>query len=249
MDNGLVVNGEQFSLFQNVLLKLLQDIFSDDILSFSFLSDTWVLICDPRPLERAGFITSIDIRCDPGPISQPEGSSVPFSQDPAKFIIVVTFWLSVNCRPRSLIHFIPSAYLLFFVDKADNMHSWATWIPRKTRMLYTKQYPSDVWVCYVYGTKFVISERLPRGNFGYSARLFDFNQLALRRHRKSDSETAEAPVGFRTSNALPDVDASLPFRSQSIILDDAHDQCTVLCSEDHIIIVGSECREYRLLVL
>lgn len=219
-------------------------------------------------MDEVGFITGIDIRADPGPMSPTEDTAIPFSQDPADFIIILTFWLFMTGNRRSLIHAIPSRHLLSLVNAEEDLYVWTDWLPKKTRLLYTKQSPSDIWVCYVYGTKFILSERLPRGQSGYSARLFNFNQLALRRERGQDSETRETPKGLKTSAALRDVDASLPFSSHSFVLEDAHDHCFALCSEDHILIVDvsfmifgkfsqltqdtpnlqSNCREYRVLV-
>ncbi|KDR85356.1 hypothetical protein GALMADRAFT_108380 [Galerina marginata CBS 339.88] len=192
----------------------------------------------PELAENA-FLADIDIRSDPGSLSHPN-STVPFLQDAKQFLIVTSIWIVVDGVTKSLVHFIPFSHLLSLVESEDAPHALPSdgWISSKTRLLLPGLYPSDTWVCYVHGMKFVISEPHPSGKSGYSARLFNFNQLAFRNAK-------EAPTRVDTSATLlgegesfcEDVTTCLPFWSQTIALDDCHEHCTVLCNEDHIIVV------------
>ncbi|KAF4623257.1 hypothetical protein D9613_002126 [Agrocybe pediades] len=200
------------------------------------------------------YITDIDIRCDPG--SSSKNDAVPFSQDLTEFIIVVNLWLFA--QDECYTHFIPSSLIMKLIEgpypKGHESFPWSLWAPLNTRLLSPLEYPSDVWVCYVNGTKVVMSEPTIFGKHGYSLRVYDFNWRPMLRGAKSKG--VEAPDGIDTSATVIDggaafectVVTSLPFWSRAIDLEDVHDHCDVLCSEDQIIVVDAECREYRVLV-
>ncbi|KAF8973551.1 hypothetical protein BDZ97DRAFT_1775683 [Flammula alnicola] len=207
------------------------------------------------PLDEDSWVHSFEIRADPGFLSG-ENTTVSFSRDAEYFILVLTISLTVGHVDKNLIHFVPSTHLLSVLEDADDFHDWESWIPGDTRMQMTSRLePSNVWVCYVYGTKFVTAEPALGGKCGLSVRLYDFNDLALRRDAQRSDES-EAHGFIETSSSIiaagnpfyQDIITDLPYWSNVLHLEDAHGHCKVMCSEDNIVIVDVECREYRVLV-
>lgn len=210
----------------------------------------YVYIFEYPELHHGVFSSDIEIRSDPGTRSQVD-ATVPFSGDPVDFLLTISLWLVVNGVPRCLIHFIPSSYLMSCIDSLAQSHAkdgaffWSDWGPGKTRMLFPNQNPSEVWVCYISGTKFTISEPVSEGQCGYSVRLYDFNPLALGKDAKASQSDTEAPKDINLSPTVigskeafeEEMTTCLPFRAQTLVLEDAHAHCTVLCSEDSIIVV------------
>ena len=187
----------------------------------------------------------MEIRADPG-TSSATNPKVPFASDTQTFILVVT--LRVVTRDlfsKNFIHFIPSEFLLSVVESGDGRSAalldWSTWGPLNTRLLVTPKEPSVIWVCYVYGNKFVISEEV--GQHGYSGRLFDFNKRKLWNDDKDDGPEAPATINTgtlikaRDNLLIDDVHSHLPYWSRPFSLEDGHSHCAVLCSEDNIILV------------
>jgi len=187
----------------------------------------------------------MEVRADPGTSSATD-SRVPFASDTQTFILVVTLCVvGIDSFSRNFVHFIPSEFLLSVVESSDGKSAapldWSRWGPLNTRLLLTPEEPSDTWVCYVYGSKFVISEKA--GRHGYSGRLFDFNKRKLWNDDKDDGPGAPASINTGTlikaeDNLLvDDVYSHLPYWSRPFSLEDGHRHCAVLCSEDNIILV------------
>lgn len=190
----------------------------------------------------------MEVRADPG-TSFAANSRVPFTSDTQTFTLVVTLCVvgidGIESFSRNFVHFIPSEFLLSVVESGDGKAAapldWSGWGPLNTRLLLTPEEPSDIWVCYVYGSKFVISEKA--GQHGYSGRLFDFNKRKLWNDDKDDGPGAPASINTRTlikaeNNLLvDDVYSHLPYWSRPFSLEDGHRHCAVLCSEDNIILV------------
>ncbi|KIM47851.1 hypothetical protein M413DRAFT_439532 [Hebeloma cylindrosporum] len=276
--------------------SLLLNIASEDIMSFTLLSDRWVILCISVPCINVAYecgtpsLLAVDfreetndrkdlgdiehcrvfrypefadvynicmeIRADPG-TSCAKNSGVPFALDTQTFIIVVTLCvIGMDSVIKNFVHFIPSEFLLSVVESSGGRSAapldWSSWGPLNTRLLATAESPSDVWVCYVYGNKFVISEEV--GQYGYSGRLFDFSKRKLWNVDKDDGPGAPASINTQTliqadENLLvDDVDSHLPYWSRPFSLENGHSHCAVLCSEDNIILVDQECKEYRVLV-
>lgn len=220
------------------------------------------------------FISEIGIHSHPGTVS-PIHTAAPFSEDTKDFLLVVNLWLVVGGTLRCLVHFIPASHLLSCIESppppGELVFMWPSWGLHKTRMMFTNNNPSDVWVCDVAGMKFVISERAPDGK-SYSGRLYDFHQLALRREAASETDASVSGIELnctviKQKEAFDSVvSTSLPYRTVTFHLDDGHGHCAALCSEDNIVIVDvsflndrknlgvltrelqPECREYRVLV-
>jgi len=176
------------------------------------------------------------IRADPGPLrkDKPSDSQFPFSHDPDNFIFVVTV--------TSFLHSIPAAYLLSLVELAQSektiTYEWDSWINRRTCLFIPLNPPSDDWACYVYGTKFIFDEwRRPDNDSRFLLRLFDFNPLIRREGNKIDSLP---PPGLMSKQKVVKKllsGASLPYQPSALYLEDTHDHCQVMISEDNIILV------------
>ena len=100
---------------------------------------------------------------------------------------------------------------------------------------------SDIWVCYVYGSKYVA---LRKEEKHFSVDVYDFNQRALSRARQKHHDTDDEiyaidPSIFEESEIFEEaIETSLPFRLRTLPLDlrsIAH--VGILCSEDNLIIV------------
>ncbi|KAJ3499953.1 hypothetical protein NLJ89_g10001 [Agrocybe chaxingu] len=208
------------------------------------------------------------IRADPGPLSKPGNTSgdTPFSQDPCEFIIVVQMMfyddnIMVFEDPeedgKEFLHFIPAHYLLSLSKEnspspASNFR-WKRWAPIETRLLDFWGSPSATWVCYVYGTRYAfltVDAEKP----GLTVNVCDFNQLAI--GRDSGAATMSSGNLVRKTKTVTDaqgifrkaVHTRLPFWYRTLHVADAHDHCSVLCSEDALILVDEECGEYRIFV-
>jgi hypothetical protein len=119
--------------------------------------------------------------------------------------------------------------------------------------------PSEVWVCYVYGSNYVA---LRKDKEHFVVDVFDFNQRALFRALQKtrdavpeDGTYAMDPSIFEEGEIFgAQVETSLPYRIRSFSLDlrsIAH--IAVVCSEDSLIVVDvsilNNCFIYRYNIL
>ncbi|KAH7886883.1 hypothetical protein F5I97DRAFT_1870997 [Phlebopus sp. FC_14] len=138
---------------------------------------------------------------------------------------------------------------------------WALWGPRNTRILLRE--PSEVWVCYTYGTRFI--QRLPFKD-GCVARVYDLNKYAAR--RRGWVKTAEDPHHLWTPLAKrgklvglcymfdEEVATSLPGRVATIDLPGA---CAAegqergweaaMIAEDNIVVVSPDRERYGYVMM
>ena len=87
---------------------------------------------------------------------------------------------------------------------------------------------------------------------GFVARLYDFNQAVVQRNYRDTGTSADVDRWLcrKSGTVLAPgtifedlVETSLPYRSQKLLLKDAHNHCLALVSEDHIILVDVSFRE------
>jgi len=199
------------------------------------VSKTLVILKYPTYAGSPRFY-SMDIRTNPSPLrkDKPSNSQCPFYHDPDNFVLVVTV--------TSFLHCIPAAHLLSLVASAQSektaTYEWGSWINRQTCLFIPLNPPSDEWVCYVYGTKFVFADwARHRDESSCLLRLFDFNPLA---RRDGDQTNNLPPPGLISKQEIVKrllSGASLPYRSYALYLEDTHDHCQAMISEDNIILV------------
>jgi hypothetical protein len=212
---------------------------------------------------------AFQIQSDPAPLWQARHDPrVPFHIDKNNSLYVVSLWVQVEDTVRCVTTLVPSTTFLACIngvnskDPADNKvdFDWDFWGPRGSRMLVPAQPHSSVWVCYVYGSKYVVSETgEDGGSSSLSIKIYDFNQLALKRgistepHTETTASSAkplhhDVSLNQQTQYQIfptlleggdifeEDVQTFLPYRSRTLTLPFNYN-CSVLCSEDSIIIV------------
>ncbi|KAF8167746.1 hypothetical protein B0H34DRAFT_682904 [Crassisporium funariophilum] len=209
------------------------------------------------------YFHSMSIRADPGPSWQPNigGLQVPFLEDTAQSLFVISIWVQIQNSIQCLVHFVPTTALTLPLATGSGHIKWHEWGPGNTRLLNPPRLHSGTWVCYVYGLKYVVADVNDIQTSGFRIRLYDFNQLAVHPQARSASgvkgtspflgkwEVVTTPNVLKAGKPFVyEQDSMLPFRTQVLHLEDAHPHCTVMCSEDNIIVVDFQCREYRVLV-
>jgi len=197
-----------------------------------------------------------EIRSDPGPSWAPDSTlKVPFHIARSNRVYAISIWFLVHNRLRSVTLLVPLATFLSCINGSSSHRTfqWSDWGPQGTRMLISRIPPSDIWVCYIYGSKYVA---LRKDEKHFAVDVYDFNQRALSRARQKHHDTdgeihAIDPTIFEESEIFEEaIETSLPFRLRTLPLDlrsIAH--VAILCSEDNLIIVDSRVdhREYRIL--
>ena len=191
----------------------------------------------------------LEIRSDPSPSWTPNsGLNVPFYVAENNRLYVITLWLGVHNVLHSVTLLAPLPTFLSCMDgsishRIDNVFQWSDWGPKGTRMLMNRIPPSAVWVCYVYGLKYV-ALRKDQNRKHFVVDVYDFNQPALRRalHKNHDTNTETYvidPSVLGEDDIFEDaVETSLPYRLRTLPLDlrsIAH--VAIVCSEDSLIIV------------
>ena len=192
----------------------------------------------------------IVIRSDPMPIFEPKSDSpVPFYHENCNQLFVVTMWVHDGHDVHTVVLFVPTSTILAALPAAgdDKTIAWRMWGPQGTRML-TGLPNSSVWVCYVYGSRFVVSRPLIAD--GSSIEVYDFNQLACRRAQQYQRPRSKAKF-IRSTDRIAsssefsvfseDVFTSLSYRKQTIFME--HKSCggkieAVMCTEDNLVVVS-----------
>lgn len=196
---------------------------------------------------------NIDIRASPGPSWRPDAKlQVPFFQDTNHRLFVVSLWIYIDGGMQCLTQFLPSNSLTFLIENETTgfYYEWEEWGLHGSRLLFPSKMPSDIWVCYVHGLKYVTLE--PGASQDESVvRLYDLNQVAIKRNYRDKGTCADVDGWLCNREGIvlvPGifkdlVETRLPYRSQALQLKDVHDHCLGLCSEDHIIVVDVSFRE------
>lgn len=222
---------------------------------------------EPVELKGADFVCSFhypsmaewavplafSIRSDPTPPWTPHrGLQVPFHTARNDRLFVMTFWVAVAGHIRTLLLFARSSMILSHIHtlQGETQHhfSWEDWGPSNTRLMPAPQGHSSVWVCYVFGTKFVSPKRrLMRKE----VQVYDFNLLPAKRwsaekNDADDSATEEwvtKPTTLQRGRIFEDeVSTSLPYRVQFLrprFEEGERDFDAVMLSEDTLITLTS----------
>jgi len=208
----------------------------------------------PKFLDLS-FIERIDIRAEATPSSLCDTSpaSTPFIYNNDDFVLVVTVIFATEelADPLTTIHFLSRNYLLELsaavllpAESTPHVCDWHIWGQGPgSRLILTANVPSSIWVCYVFGNKFVLPDPDPAPNTdaGISAYLFDFYKTASR-------IDAEDPINLPEKGVIGDqdsindlfgekLDTPMPYRSSEVHFTDAHMHSNILCSQDNIILV------------
>lgn len=202
----------------------------------------------------------INIRSDPAPTLSPDPAThVPFYTARNNRIYVVTILTTDGRRTKSFVMFIPSTTLTSCIDNlmSDAKRQtiqWNDWGPKGTRFLqFRSPSLSSLWVCYVYGTRFVAPIDNGRSPDRTMLRVFDFDPLSLKRailaggHNIEDGNIlyVNEPTFLNTEGAFEGlIVTSLPYRVRRVALPRSNDSewpdCfnAAMLSEDNLILVG-----------
>lgn len=188
-----------------------------------------------------------EIRSDPAPGWFPNSNiQVPFFTSQHNRLYAVSLRLLVGNHLRCIMLFAPLSTFLECIQRKDTpidrRYEWSTWGPGGTRILLPRTHPSDVWVCYVNGSRYVA---LRKDKKRFTVDVYDFNRQGLLRAMNQDSDTAISDSYVTKASTFDEgtifeseVETSLPYRIQSLPLDlKSITRVAVICSEDNIIIV------------
>jgi len=204
-----------------------------------------IKLCYPTRANGA-FYETFELCSDPAPGWKPNDDKAPFfvAEENRVFILVLA-----DERELGFYHFIPlSAFKQCLgrinISSRQEMQ-WSEWAPTSTRLLQTSVFPSSVWVCYTFGSRFIrttVSQHAGERNH-VVAQVYDFNQLALRR---KDSEPRANYKCILQSELIrnqdfiwtEDVVTSLPYRRFSrtlpVVASPPHQH--LMCTADHIVL-------------
>lgn len=203
-------------------------------------------VCELQYPELQGNLEYFLIRAEPTPTWRPPADlKVPFFGSRKDFIFTISTRIISGDTHESIILFVPLSTLLLEVEHSHAVHrrvvSWQAWGPSGTRMVCRE--PSETWVCYTYGMKFILG--LPWKN-GHRARVYDFNRYAARKDVKTSVDSLipwkrlakEGTPGGRYEVFCPKVVTTLPGRVAIITLEHSDDGWdAAMIGEDHIVMV------------
>lgn len=197
------------------------------------------------------------IRSEPTPTWRPPtGLGVPFYRSRRDFIFTISMRNFLGDIHGSTVLLVPLSILLSEVERSRNVPrrnvAWSEWGPSGSRMICRE--PSETWVCYAYGMKFIQGLRWKRGHV---ARAYDFNQYAARKHVKT---TIDSPVLWKRLATLSEPSArsevfeeevitTLPGRVATIALEHwERGWDAVMIGEDNILMVQVRLSPWNIVV-
>ncbi|CCM05194.1 uncharacterized protein FIBRA_07403 [Fibroporia radiculosa] len=203
----------------------------------------------PRLAPRA-LPLAFSIRSDPAPLWPSRDSQVPFYTARTDRLLVLTFWVAEADQIRTILLFTLASTILSHVNAVQDMarqrFSWEQWGPEGSCMMSNLFGHSSVWVCYVFGTRFV-ARGGPR-----EIKVYDFNVLPYER-RMAQSDVKGRGDGkrkacvFREGETFEgEVATALPYHMRSLSVEEDFE--AVMVSEDSLITLTSlgRGRKYRI---
>ena len=146
---------------------------------------------------------AMSLRSDPGPHWRPHPSlKVPFHISRTDRLFAITLWLTEGHTHVALLSLIPASTILAAIaslapGETRRDFEWSEWGPHGSRFLVAPSRHTTVWVCYVYGTTFVM---VLRSGSQQVIMTLDFNELDIRRTlSRAGPESEENEL--RTENA------------------------------------------------
>ncbi|KAG6840354.1 hypothetical protein C0991_007281, partial [Blastosporella zonata] len=190
-------------------------------------------------------VLSNELRSDPAPSFSPASQhELPFYLAPNNRLFITSLGLtSLTRRQYSINVFAPLSTFSSCLNRCvpgQKVMDWCVWGPRGTRVLIPDQPASDVWVCYVNGSRFVSLQEMDGKGIGVG--VYDFYQPGLYRALGDPEDVmdcvTEATVFEAGHIFKEEVRTTLPYRLKMLSLDAKHtSDMAVMCTEDHLIIV------------
>ncbi|KAF9243501.1 hypothetical protein BU15DRAFT_43126, partial [Melanogaster broomeanus] len=203
--------------------------------------------CELRFPEIKGEVKHMLIRSEPTPSWRPPANlAVPFYASRRDFIFVIALRVVTQYDIQEhTVLLVPLSTLLSQVklsrDAPQRCIVWKDWGPKGSRMLCRE--PSETWVCYTYGMKFILGLRWKRG---HEARVYDFNPYAARKHVKTKTDSSipwtplvrQASMNQQCHGFGEEVTTTLPGRVALVNLMQSKDGWeTAMIGEDNIVMV------------
>ncbi|KAF8134940.1 hypothetical protein EV363DRAFT_1429622 [Boletus edulis] len=217
-------------------------------------------ICELQLPKVQGEVEWLLVRSEPTPTwKPPTGSGVPFYASRKDYIFSVFIRAVVDDMERNIVLFLPLSTLLLEVERSHDVPRrnvpWDAWGPDGTRIISMQ--PSETWICYTYGMKFV--QHVPWNN-GYAVQVYDFNPYAARKHIKTAVDSPmpwkhlaeeSKPAGRReVFYSSEQVVTRLPGRVATIALAHSNNsRDAAMIGEDHIVIVQSNSATYTYMAM
>ena len=203
-------------------------------------------ICELQYPELHGTMEYFLIRSEPTPTWRPPAASgVPFYSSRKDFIFTISMRTLWGEAHESAVLIVPLSTLLSEVERSHDVPRrnvpWDAWGPRGARMVCRE--PSETWVCYTYGMKFIQGLRWKNGQI---ARTYDFNPYAARKHVKTSVDSPipwkrlakQSKLSGRCECFDGEVITTLPGRVATVTLQHSEEGWDApMIGEDHILMV------------
>ncbi|KAG1762733.1 hypothetical protein EDD22DRAFT_952902 [Suillus occidentalis] len=210
-------------------------------------------ICGLEYPKMKASVLDMLIRSEPTPGWSPSQTvETPFFFARSDRIFTITLRVTVdhNSTEECTVLIVPLSTIMAQVESSGGTQKrnvpWKEWGPNGSHIFLRT--PSEVWVCHVYGMKFI--QLLP-WNKGKFARVYDFNRYAARRD-VCNEQTTEPKIQWkrlgmpqslnvRCSTFDEKVNTYLPGRVANIEVipnGDSHDWEAAMISEDNIIVIS-----------
>ncbi|KAG0695360.1 hypothetical protein DFH29DRAFT_1005553 [Suillus ampliporus] len=221
-------------------------------------------ICGLEYPQMKADVLDMLIRSEPTPGWSPSQSlQTPFYFARSDRIFTITMRVSPdsNTTEECTVLIVPLSTIMAQVELSHNtpkrLVRWKQWGPDGSHMLLRS--PSEVWVCYVYGMKFIQLLRWQKGN---RARVYDFNKYAARRDVRNEQTTEPKllwkrlgmpqSLNSRCSAFDEEVYTYLPGRVATLDVmpsDTPHDWEAAMIGEDNIVVVSPHARKYGYIAM
>jgi hypothetical protein len=221
-------------------------------------------ICGLEYPKMKADVLDMLIRSEPSPGWSPSQTvQTPFFFARSDRIFTITMRVSPenNSTEECTVLIVPLSTIMAQVELSRNTQKrivpWVRWGPNGSYMLLRS--PSEIWVCYVYGMKFIQLLPWKKGN---SARVYDFNKYAARRDVRNEQTTEPKllwrrlgmpqSLNSRCSAFDEEVNTYLPGRVATVEVmpsDTSHDWEAAMIGEDNIVLVSPHARKYGYIAM
>ncbi|OAX41500.1 hypothetical protein K503DRAFT_767638 [Rhizopogon vinicolor AM-OR11-026] len=223
-----------------------------------------VYVCGLEYPKMKANIVDMSIRSEPTPGWAPSRSlEAPFFFARSDRIFTITLRVSpdTSTNEECTVLVVPLSTIMAQVDLSHDTPKrrvpWKQWGPYGSHMLFRN--PSEIWVCYVYGSKFI--QLLPWEK-KKQARVYDFNKYSARRDVRN-GQTSEPklpwkrlgrpyPLNSQCSAFDEEVNTYLPGRVAfvDVMLNDAvQDWEAAMIGEDNIVMVSPRAQKYGYMAM
>lgn len=221
-------------------------------------------ICGLEYPKMTADVLDMLIRSEPTPgwsPSQTVQTPFFFARSDRIFTITLRVSLDSNSTEECTVLIVPLATIMAQVELSHGIQKrnvpWTQWGPNGSYMLLRN--PSEAWVCYVYGMKFIQLLPWKKGNH---VRVYDFNRYAARRDVRNEQTTEPKllwkrlgmpqPLNSRCSAFDEEVNTYLPGRVATVEVmasDTSYDWEAAMIGEDNIVLVSSHARKYGYIAM